>query len=159
MAIYKVVPNHKYTLSGVISYTQDSTSHDGKILYNGGYGVNPVNPLEDMLFVKQCFDAVGKNEYYHIVISLEENEHPNLETLISLFEEYGNYLYISTGCQISFAIHANTNHIHCHFIINSIKMATGKKLNFDYSTFYALRTSIDLLLFKHHLQPLRQIKS
>lgn len=157
MAIYKFVNGQKYTLTGAINYIRDTTLHDNKVLYNGGYGVNPSNPIDDMLFVKQCFDKAGQNEYYHIVISLEENEHPTQDMLVSLFEEYGNYIYISTGCQVSFSIHGNTDHIHCHYIINSVTMATGKKLNFNFAMFYNLRTGINLSLFKHRLQPLRQI--
>lgn len=157
MAIYRVVPGHKYTLTGAITYTRDNHLHDNKIFYSGGYGVSPSNPIDDMLFVKHCFNKTGKNEYYHIVISLEENERPKLDTLVSLFEEYGNYIYISTGCQVSFSIHTNTNHWHCHYTINSVTMATGKKLNFDFGVFYTLRTGINQLLFKYGMQPLRQI--
>ena len=159
MAIYKVVSGHKYTLTGAINYTRDTALHNDKILCSGGYGVSPTNPIEDMLFVKQCFNKPDGNEYYHIVLSLEENEHPNQDQLVSLFEEYGNYIYISTGCQVSFSIHGSTNHLHCHYIINSVTMVNGNKLNFDYSMFYNLRTGIDILLFKHGLQPLRKIIS
>lgn len=155
MAIYKVVTGHKYTMTGVLEYTHDMKKHNDKVLYNGGYGVDPNNPVEDMLFVKQMFNKQGGNDFYHIVVSLEKSEHPELNRMLTFFDEFANNIYITTGCQVSYSIHDNTEHLHCHYIINSVVMADGSKLNFDMKMFYVLRNALDVLLFKYGLQPLK----
>lgn len=159
MAIYRVINGKRYTLNGVIDYTRDSIRHANQIIATGGYWVSISNPTADMEYVKALYNKHYGKEYIHIILSLDNDEKPNQLDANNLFDEYAHSIYISTGCQVYYSIHGNTNNLHCHYIINTVRMADGNKIQFNFATFYALRNEADLLLFKYGLKPIKIISA
>ncbi len=130
MAILKIEKHEQYTLNGMIEYLRDTKIHGEQVCYFGSVYGSSNNPLIDMMNIKMLWNQVGGRQYRHIVLSLPEEE--------SCTEYYNAFLSVSWNaaifiaryfeCQVVFAIHANTDNIHTHFVLNSVCFTDGKKI-------------------------------
>ena len=92
----------------------------------GGYGLDPENAYTQMVMVKRVYHKLeGKQmEHFFIAFSDREIQKFDLSDLMALgfkiaacFEEY----------QMFFSLHADTSHLHLHFVMNSVSFLTGRK--------------------------------
>ena len=109
------------------------------------------NPFDDM---KDTKDYYRKNDgvlAYHGYQSFKEGEvTPDIahEIGVKFVEEmFKDY-------EVVVATHQNTNHIHNHFIINSVSFKTGKKYNNNRTNLAKLRNISDLLCAEYGLSVL-----
>ena len=101
----------------------------------------------------------GKDDgrmYYHFVQSFhpEEPVTPELahQIALELAQQWKDY-------EIIVATHTDREHIHSHFIVNSVSFQTGRKLHFEKADLTQLRQVSDTLCIRHGLsvcQPKRQ---
>ena len=130
MAILKIEKHERYTLNGMIEYLRDTKIHEGKVYYFGSIYASPNNPLIDMMNIKMLWNQVGGRQYRHIVLSLPEEEScaEYYNAFLSVSWYAANFIARYFGCQVVFAIHANTDNIHTHFVLNSVRFTDGKKI-------------------------------
>ncbi len=130
MAILKIEKHERYTLNGMIEYLRDDTKHNQQVYFFNSIYASPNKPLLDMMIVKMLHEQVGGRQYRQMVLSLTEEE--------SCPEYYNAFLAASWKaaveiaryfkCQVVFAIHANTDNIHTHFVLNSVSFYDGRKI-------------------------------
>ena len=154
MAILKIVPSERYTVEGAINYITDIPYHEGRVSYYDGIKLDPYHAARDMLLAKKISGATTRSQYKHIVISLEIGERLEYDNERMLFSEIGDYIACETGCQVVFAIHENTKHSHCHFVINSVKLTNNRKLNISFQMLRRLRKTISDILIKYGAKPI-----
>ena len=94
--------------------------------------------------------------YYHFVQSFhpEEPVTPELahQIALELAQQWKDY-------EVIVATHTDHEHIHSHFIVNSVSFQTGRKLHFEKADLTQLRQVSDTLCMRHGLsvcQPKRQ---
>ena len=122
-----------------------------KICYVSYLNCNDDNPYDDM---KNTKDYYRKNDgvlAYHGYQSFKEGEvTPDMahEIGVKFVEEmFKDY-------EVIVATHQNTNHIHNHFIINSVSFKTGKKYNNNRTNLAKLRQISDSLCAEYGLSVL-----
>ena len=59
------------------------------------------------------------------------------------------------GCEVLVATHIDAEHLHSHFVVNSVHPDTGKKLHFTPRTLEQMRTVSDQICLEHGLSTLR----
>ena len=125
-------------MGAVMRYTaQDwKTEHDGRQLVTG-INCQPETVYHDFMLTKSLYHKTDGTMFYHMVQSFPKGADVDPATAhaaaLKLAEYFG-------GHEVLVCTHTDREHIHSHFIINSVSFDSGKKLH----------------LAKEQLQELRQ---
>lgn len=146
------------TLNGIINYIASDREHSGLILHYNAIGVDPDRAVRDMLNVKRYYNKLDGNEYIQMILSLEDNEINN-DSDIECFKTLATYiLYILFDrykCQIAYALHYNTDNLHAHYILNSVRYTDGHKLQIGPEELYCLKGLINEQMLMFGFKPIR----
>ena len=82
-----------------------------------------IDPAKDMLWTKDCYDKKDGILAFHAYQSFKEGE-ITADIAHKIGVELANEMW--SDYEVVVATHQNTNHIHNHFIINSVSFITGK---------------------------------
>lgn len=109
------------------------------------------DPYNDMMFTKDIYDKKDGILAYHGYQSFKEGEvtadiahEIGVKFAEEMFKDY----------EVVVATHQNTNHIHNHFIINSVSFKNGKKYNNNRTNLAKLRHISDSLCAEYGLNVL-----
>lgn len=129
MAILKIETGQRYTVAGMVNYIGSESVHDHSVLAEGGVYISKIDPAMDMILIKMLYNKTGGLLYKQIVLSLddEESDKKYEEIFIKASEQSAKIIADTTGCQVTYAVHGNTDNLHTHFIINSVRFSDGKK--------------------------------
>ena len=142
MAIFKIVNERPMSLEEVTAYVASSdrimsSEHDGVSLI-GGIADSPDEAYERMNLIKILWNKPGGREYIHIIMSPEHGDKEDMSEFCKRFvKEFLNY-----GC--FYGIHQNTDHVHAHFILNSVGF-DGKKFSQSRSELAELKKKVELI--------------
>ena len=144
-------------MSAVLRYVMkaEKTDCQGRHLVTG-VNCQPASCRTEFISTKLQHRKGGGRMYYHFVQSFhpEETVTPELAHRIALelARQWKDY-------EVIVATHTDRQHIHSHFIVNSVSFQTGRKLHFEKADLTQLRQVSDTLCMRHGLsvcQPKRQ---
>ena len=122
-----------------------------KVCYVSSLNCSEYNPYEDMKFTKEQYGKTDGILAFHGYQSFKENEvtadiahEIGVKFAEEMFKDY----------EVVVSTHQNTNHIHNHFIINSVSFKTGKKYNNNRTNLTKLRHISDSLCSEYGLSVL-----
>ena len=122
-----------------------------KVSYVSYLNCEEYDPYGDMKFTKDFYDNNGGVLAYHGYQSFKEGEvtadvahEIGVKFVEEMFKDY----------EVVVATHQNTNHIHNHFIINSVSFKNGKKYNNNRTNLAKLRHISDSLCAEYGLSVL-----
>ena len=131
-----------------ISSNKDYNFKNEKTHYISCLNCSEIDPYEDMKFTKERYLKADGILAFHAYQSFKEGEvsaDVAHEIGVRFAEEmFGDY-------EVVVATHQNTNHIHNHFIINSVSFMTGKKYNNNRTNLAKLRQISDSLCAEYEL--------
>ena len=137
----------------------DSTTNDYKTekkCYVTSINCDEDDPLEDMINTTKRFNKTDGILAYHAYQSFKENEvTPELahEIGIKLAEEMWGDKF-----EVVVSTHLSTNHIHNHFVINSVSFIDGKKYYDSKSKYAELRILSDAICEEYGLSVVKEQK-
>lgn len=140
-------------LEQAINYANNKDKTED-MCYITGINCNVKYAKSEMKQVKQCFNKMNGVLGYHGYQSFKENEvTPELahEIGIKLATEMWGDKY-----QVLVSTHLNTNHIHNHFVINSVSFIDGSKFNSCRATTAQLRNINDSICEQYGLSHLEE---
>lgn len=127
-------------------------------LQGGTYLMNPEDAYEEFMLTKQLWgkDQEGKRMCMHYIQSFKPGE-VTPELAKELADEFVKQK-IFKGFQIFYAVHTDKDHIHTHFILNTVNIEDGHK--WQLADLKILRRESDRLCKKHGLSvvPEREVK-
>ena len=153
MAIFHKVSESKYTMEGILRYITDQNGHDEKVISFSGFGLNLYYPVRDMLITKYLYSKTGGSDYKHFVLFMEHN--PEINSFLSAAKKIAEALYRFTGCQLVYAIHANTDKIHMHIVFNSVRYSDGSKLDITNRIDFTMINICNKILRSYGLEKVR----
>ena len=112
-------------LDSTIKYAtnEDKTEES---FYISGINCNVESALEEMIDVKKTFNKEKGIQAFHGYQSFKEDEvSPELAHKIGI--ELANEMW-GDKFQVIVTTHLNTNHIHNHFVVNSVSFIDGKNM-------------------------------
>ena len=122
-----------------------------KVCYVSCLNCNEDDPYDNMEFTKDYFEKKDGILAYHGYQSFKEGEvtpdiahEIGVKFVSEMFKDY----------EVVVATHQNTNHIHNHFIINSVSYKDGKKYNNNRTNLAKLRHISDSLCAEYGLSVL-----
>ena len=123
MAIVKFITS-KCSMSYIFKYVMDNEKTEDKLI--SGVNCSPESAFEEFTYVKERFGKTDGRQYYHIIQSFSPDDDvtPEMAHKIAL-----KFAECFPGFQIPIATHTNKEHIHTHFVMNSVNFETGKKFH------------------------------
>lgn len=158
MATVTYIRESKQSISamkGVIDYCcQDKKVYDEISNQRLVSGVNcdGENAFKEFMAIKKSYGKTDGMNFYQYVQSFspEENITPQKAHEVAL--EFAEKAW--TGYEVLVATHCDAQHIHSHFVINSVSFENGKKLRQNPNTLKSLRALSDEICQHHNLSTL-----
>lgn len=145
MAIIKAV-NSKASIGRGIQYILK----EGKTKENliAGKDCNPITAIDEMKAIKELHNKTGGRQYKHYIMSFNPEDvnmtHEKAHQVgVQFMENEARF----KNFQVVMATHTDKDHIHNHFIVNSVNMENGKKYR---------ESKYDLEQLKDHLRALEK---
>lgn len=126
MAIIKSV-NSKSSIGKAIKYITQEEKTEKLLTYGKDCRVNTA--IEQMKATKNQFNKVGGREYVHLVQSFNPKDNISFQKAHELGIEFIEKCEKYKDHEIIMATHKDKEHIHNHFIINSVNFINGSKLS------------------------------
>ena len=159
MPIVKFIKNEKQNpsaMKGSIDYclqkckTVDSQS--GR-RYVSGINCNGLNAYKEFMTTKLANNANNGRYFYQYVQSFSPKDNVDYDKAHKIALEFAEKAW--QGHEVLVTTHCDRNHIHTHFIINSVSFETGKKLRQNPNTLKTLRKLNDEICTRHNVVPLK----
>ena len=137
MAIYKVMSasgtRAKGTLRNALAYCLQPLKTNPELCYvQGPYADGPISSdfvYGSFLDLKNEYGKEEGRQYFHTVISFPKTEKISPEQALDFGIEFASKQY--SGYQCAMAVHTDKDHLHVHFIINSVSYNDGKKFDLN----------------------------
>ena len=161
MAIVKMINSPRSQnirgLHGVLSYCMRDakTNHEGQKLITGIHCV-PQIALQEFMNTKRLNKQNSGRMYYHMVQSFHPDENITPEKAHEIAIKLAETI---PGFEIVVATHCDADHVHSHFVINSVNYETGMKYHSDQQSIHALWDASDQLCLQYGLSVIKRKQS
>lgn len=159
MATVMYIPEHRqnrFAMHAVINYCmQEYKTFDNKSKRQLISGVNcdGANAFQEFMATKKVYGKDNGFFFYHYAQSFSPNEKITPEQAHEIALEFAEKAW--SGHEVLVATHCDREHIHSHFVINSVGFESGKKLRQSPSTLKQLRKLSDEICIAHGLSVLQ----
>ena len=131
IAIVSFVNYAKGQNRACMKVVMDYTKQDGKTMWQGqplvsGINCRPESVYDDFLSTKLLYHKDGGTLFYHMVQSHPKGAEVDPVTAHAAAMELAKYF---DNYEVLVCTHVDRDHIHSHFIVNSVSLETGKKLH------------------------------
>ncbi|SCY49074.1 relaxase/mobilization nuclease domain-containing protein [Ruminococcus sp. YE282] len=166
MATVMYIPEHRqnrFAMRAVINYCmQEYKTFDNKSKRQLISGVNcdGANAFQEFMATKKVYGKDNGFFFYHYAQSFSPKEKITPEQAHEIALEFAEKAW--SGHEVLVTTHCDREHIHSHFVINSVGFESGKKLRQSPSTLKHLRKLSDEICIAHGLsvlQPYRGCKN
>ena len=159
MATVMFIPEstqNRFAMRAVINYCQQEyKTFDSKSKRRLVSGVNcdGENAFREFMATKKIYDKANGIFFYHYAQSFSPTEKITPEQAHEIALEFAEKAW--TGHEVLVATHCDKEHIHSHFLINSVGFESGMKLRQSPSTLKKLRKLSDEICIAHGLSVLQ----
>jgi len=153
MATVMYIPEHRqnrFAMRAVINYCmQEYKTIDSKSKRRLVSGVNcdGANAFREFMATKKVYGKDNGFFFYHYAQSFSPKEKITPEQAHKIALEFAEKAW--SGHEVLVATHCDREHIHSHFVINSVGFESGKKLRQSPSTLKHLRKLSDEICIAH----------
>ena len=154
MATVKFLPESKMQtragLSSILNYCQKEkkTRHGDRKLVTG-INCLPASAYKEFVSTKLFYRKDSGRMFYHLLQSFSPDEVITPETAHEIAVKFASEQF--KGYEVLVATHVDKEHIHSHFIINSVNSDTGNKYHADKDEIQKLRNASDKLCLEYGL--------
>ncbi len=121
--------------------------------YVSGINCNGLNAYKEFMTTKLANHADNGRYFYQYVQSFSPKDNVDYDKAHKIALEFAEKAW--QGHEVLVTTHCDRNHIHTHFIINSVSFETGKKLRQNPNTLKSLRKLNDKICTKYDVAPLK----
>lgn len=150
---------HISAMKAVMRYCQredKTTDPKNGIRYVTGLNCNGPNSFTEFLATKTTYNKLDGINFYQYVQSFSPKENITYEQAREIGLEFAAKAW--PGHEIQVTTHCDAEHIHTHFVINSVSFETGMKLRQTPTTLRQLRQVSDEICMEHKLSVLPTYK-
>lgn len=126
MAIIKSVKNSHSEIRQIINYVTKKEKTIGKKLCSG-FQCNIDTAIEEMQATKELYNKNKGRSYKHVVQSFPPDENITPEQAYQLAREFVEQCPLFSDFEVVFATHVDKEHVHSHFVVNSVSFKDGHK--------------------------------
>lgn len=153
MATVMYIPEHRqnrFAMRAVINYCmQEYKTYDSKSKCKLVSGINcdGTNAFREFMATKKIYGKDNGFFFYHYAQSFSPKEKITPEQAHEIALEFAERAW--SGHEVLVTTHCDREHIHSHFVINSVGFESGKKLRQSPSTLKQLRKLSDEICIAH----------
>lgn len=140
-------------LSISIDYAKNKNKTEEQF-YVTGVNCDSDNVYQDMMRVKKVYNKLDGIQGFHGYQSFKEGE-VTPEVAHKVGVDFAKEMW-GDDFQVVVTTHLNTNHIHNHFVINSVSFKDGHKYNYSNKEMARLRKTNDLICEDYNLSHLEE---
>lgn len=146
--------NPKYTeeqyqaLADVLTYAKDEEKTE-KQFFVDGINCNPSTARDQFITTKEYFGKTDGIQAYHGYMSFKEQD-ITPEKAQEVGMEFARRAW-GKRYQVVVTCHLNTQHLHCHFVINSISFVDGKRMVDNEKNWFKFRHIADAVCKEYGL--------
>lgn len=122
----------------------------------GGVNCNGENSFTEFMVTKNAHKKKGGITFYHYVQSFSPRENVSAAQVHKIGLEFAEKAW--PGHEVLVTTHTDAEHLHNHFVINSVHYENGNKLRQNPGTLTRLRTLSDSICNEHGLSVLKPYK-
>ena len=148
MAIIKAV-NSKSSIATAINYISNKEKTEEKLI--SGIDCNPKTAIDEMKATKELYDKDSGRQYAHFIQSFNPIDNISPEKAHQIGKEFIERNDKFQGHEIVLATHKDKDHIHNHFIINSVNYENGSKLHTTKYEYQEMKDKSNKLSKEHNL--------
>ncbi len=142
-------------LGFVLRYTtQDAKTVHGEQKFVTGVNCTPTCAATEFQNTKRLFHKTDGRQYYHFIQSFAVGEDISPATAHEIALRLGSESEKLRGFEMVISTHCDRNHIHSHFVMNSVSAETGKKFHISQSDIEQLMQVSDKLCMEYGLSVL-----
>ncbi len=136
-------------LFAVLSYTMkaEKTAYEGRNLVTG-VNCSPQSAYHEFINTKLLNEKCNGRMYYHFVQAFHKDENITPQTAHEIALKLADFY---KGYEILVCTHTDREHIHSHFVVNSVNLETGKKLHQSAHAIQEIRLASDQLCMEYNL--------
>lgn len=140
----------------VLNYTmQDKkTVADDGNKYVSGIGCTPTSAYTEFCNTKRLYGKEEGRPFYHFVQSFPVGENISPETAHEIALRFAGETEKFRGFEIVVSAHCDRNHIHSHFVMNSVNAETEKKFHINENEVEQLMKESDRIIQQYGLSVL-----
>lgn len=124
MAVIKAI-NSKSSVSKIINYVADRNKTSEELMYGKDCSSNSVQAIQDMKMTKEIYNKEDGRQYKHFVQSFNPKDDITPQKAYEIGKEWSEKNF--NGYEVFMATHTDKEHIHNHFIVNTVNFETGEK--------------------------------
>lgn len=126
MAIVKAVKNSHSDIKHIINYVTKKEKTIGRKLCSG-FNCNADTAAQEMQMTKEIYNKTKGRTYKHFVQSFPPDEKITPEQAHELAKEFVEQCPLLSDFEVLYATHVDKDHIHTHFVVNSVSFVDGHK--------------------------------
>ena len=161
MAIVHFVNYKKPQTSSGMGYVLQYTMQDEKTVADDGNkyvtGVNctPQSAYTEFNNTKRLYNKTDNRLFYHFVQSFSVDENISPQTAHEIAVRFAEETEKFSGFEIVVSTHCDRDHIHSHFVMNSVNAESGRKFHISESEVEMLMQKSDALCLEYGLSVLK----
>jgi hypothetical protein len=151
MAVIEFINGKNNSLSAlkrVLEYIANPSKTE--VHLKGGHNCNAYKPYNEMHQAKNKLGKMKGRQYVHFTQSFAPYDKVTPELVKEIADELVKHPSFN-GYQVSYAVHTDRDHLHTHFVVNTVHTETGKKWRQSREELQAFKDYSDDLCRKHGL--------
>ena len=153
MAVIKAVKNSHSSIKHIINYVTKDEKTIGKKLCSG-YNCNPDTAAREMQATKKLYGKTGGRTYKHFVQSFPPEEQITPQQAHELAQQFVESCPLFDGFEVLYSTHVDREHIHTHFVVNSVSFIDGHKFQMSKKDLEDMKILNNRLCMEHGLSVL-----
>lgn len=140
-------------LRDLLAYAENEEKTE-QMLFCQGINCNVTEARDQFIGIKEQYEKTDGIQAYHGYLSFKEQDiTPELAQKIGM--EFAQRVW-GDRFQIVVTTHLNTNHLHCHFVINSVSFVDGKRLHGEEKVWWKFRHIADEICRQYQLHVIEE---
>lgn len=153
MAVVKFIPSKKMQTRAGVAFILSYCARESKTVYDGkkhvtGFNCVASSAYSEFMNTKLQYEKANGRMFYHLFQSFPKEENITPETAHEIAMELVKEL---DGYEVLVCTHSDMEHIHSHFIVNSVSHENGMKMHCDKDMIQKLRDRSDELCREYGL--------
>ena len=150
-------PQTSDTMTFVLRYTMqdEKTVADDGNKYVTGINCTPQSAYTEFNNTKRLYRKTDKRLFYHFVQSFSVDENISPKTAHEIAVRFAEETEKFQGFEIVVSTHCDRDHIHSHFVMNSVNAESGRKFHITESEVEILMQKSDALCLEYGLSVLK----
>lgn len=148
MAIIKAVKNSHSEIRQIINYVTKKEKTIGKKLCSG-FNCNIDTATQEMQATKELYNKNKGRSYKHVVQSFPPDENITPEQAHQIAREFVEQCPLFSDFEVVFATHVDKEHVHSHFVVNSVSFKDGHKFQMSRKDLNDMKVLNNKLCLEH----------